>query len=169
MLCEAWWKVWSSLCGMMGSAVNFMPYGYLHGFNNLVIYIFIYFIMFKLLFFYFNLLRVFHFSLSDSKCPWVSGTLLSFLADLNNAIVWMVSTRPLISKSSSSCTNPLVTALSVSITIDITITFMFHSFSVLFAFFQFYHVVCQNGKVHYLTSSFLFFFFLFFFFFFFFL
>ena len=37
----------------------------------------------------------------------------------------MISTSLLISKSSSSCTNPLVTA---SITICVTVTFMFHSF-----------------------------------------
>ena len=43
---------------------------------------------------------VFHWSLSDSKSPQVSRTLLSILAVLNNAVVWMVSTRPLISKSS---------------------------------------------------------------------
>ena len=37
---------------------------------------------------------VFHWSLSDSKSPQVSRTLLSILAVLNNAVVWMVSTRP---------------------------------------------------------------------------
>ena len=43
----------------------------------------------------------FHWSLSDSKSPQVSRTLLSILAVLNNALVWMVSSRPPISKSSS--------------------------------------------------------------------
>ena len=43
-------------------------------------------------------------------------------------VVWMVYTHSLISKSSSSCTNPLVTVPSTLITIGITITFMFHSF-----------------------------------------
>ena len=33
----------------------------------------------------------------------VSRTLLSILADLNNVVVWMVSTRPLISKSFEGC------------------------------------------------------------------
>ena len=37
---------------------------------------------------------VFHWSLSDSKSPQVSRTLLSILAVLNNAVVWIVSTRP---------------------------------------------------------------------------
>ena len=40
-------------------------------------------------------LMVFHWSLSDSKSPQFSRTLLSILADLNNAVVWMVSTCPL--------------------------------------------------------------------------
>ena len=40
----------------------------------------------------------------------------------------MVSTRPLISNSSSPCINLLVTVLSTAITIGITITFMFYSF-----------------------------------------
>ena len=39
-------------------------------------------------------LMVFHWSLSDSKSPHVSRTLLSILAILNNVVVWMVSTRP---------------------------------------------------------------------------
>ena len=40
----------------------------------------------------------------------------------------MVSIRPLILMSSSSCINPLVTVPSSPITIGITVTFMFHSF-----------------------------------------
>ena len=51
---------------------------------------------------------VFHWSLSDSKSLQVSRTLLSILANLNNAVVWMVSTLTLISKSSSLFTNSLV-------------------------------------------------------------
>ena len=50
----------------------------------------------------------FHWSLNDSKSPKVSRTLLSILLDLNNAVVWMVST-PFISKSSSPFINHLVT------------------------------------------------------------
>ena len=38
--------------------------------------------------------------MSDSKSTQVSRTLLSILADFNNAVVWVVSTCPLISKSS---------------------------------------------------------------------
>ena len=61
-------------------------------------------------YFYLTHLRVFHTSVSwwflrwilrDSKFPQVSRTLLSILADLNNAVVFMVSTRLLISKSSN--------------------------------------------------------------------
>ena len=39
---------------------------------------------------------VFHKSLSDSKSPLVSGTFLSILVDLSNAVVLTVSTRPVI-------------------------------------------------------------------------
>ena len=74
---------------------------------------------------------VFHWSLSDGKFPRVSRILLSILADRNNDVGWMVSTHPLISNSSSPCTNPLVTVQSVPITIGITVTFVFHS---LFSF-----------------------------------
>ena len=43
----------------------------------------------------------------------------------------MVSTHPIISKSSSSCTKPLVTVPSAPITVGITVTLLFHSFSVI--------------------------------------
>ena len=46
-------------------------------------------------------LVVFFWSLSDSKSHQVSRTLLSILADLSNAVVWVVYICPLISKSSS--------------------------------------------------------------------
>ena len=71
---------------------------------------------------------VFYWSLSNSKSLQVSRTLLSILADLNNVVVWIVSTRPLFSKSSSPFINHLVTVPRAPITIDITVTFMFHSF-----------------------------------------
>ena len=71
---------------------------------------------------------VFHWSLSDSKSPEISRTLLSILAVLNNAVVWMVSTRPPTSKSSSPFSNPLVTVPNAPITIGIIFTCMFHSF-----------------------------------------
>ena len=106
---------------------------------------------------------VFYWSLSDSKSSQVSRTLLCIQTDLNNAIMWMVSTRPFISKTSRPCTNPLVTIPSVPITIGITITFKFYSFFqfsskvlvfiFLFTFLQFYCVVSQNSKVDYLASS----------------
>ena len=71
---------------------------------------------------------VLHWSLSDSKSPQVSRTLLSILAVLNNVVVWMVSTRPPTSKSSSPFRNPLVTVPNAPITIGIIFTFMFYSF-----------------------------------------
>ena len=81
---------------------------------------------------------IYHWSFSDSRFPQVSRTLLSILADLDNAVVciladlnvvvWMVATRPLISNSSSPFINPLVTVSNAPITIGITVTFIFHSF-----------------------------------------
>ena len=63
------------------------------------------------------------------KSPKVSRTLLSILPNLNNTVVWTVSTRPFVSKSSRPCTNPLVTVSRAPITIGIMVTFMFHNFS----------------------------------------
>ena len=71
---------------------------------------------------------VFHWSLNDSKSPQVSMTLLSILAVLNNAVVWMISTRQPTSKSSSPFSNPLVTVANVPITIGIIVTCMSRSF-----------------------------------------
>ena len=71
---------------------------------------------------------IFHWSLSDSKSPPVSRTLLSSLVVLNNAAVWMVSTRPPTSNSSRPFNNPFVTVLKAPITIGIIVTFIFHSF-----------------------------------------
>ena len=73
-------------------------------------------------------LMVFHWSLRDSNSPQVSRTLLSILAVLNNAVVWIVSTRPPTSKSSNRFNNPLVTVPKPPITIGIIVTFMFPSF-----------------------------------------
>ena len=47
-------------------------------------------------------------SLSDSKSPQDSRAFLSILNDLNNAVVWMISTCILISKSSSIFIKPLL-------------------------------------------------------------
>ena len=71
---------------------------------------------------------VFHWNLSDSKSPQVSRTLLGILAVFNNAVFWMVSTRPPTSKSSSPFSNPLVTVPNAPITIGIIVTSIFHNF-----------------------------------------
>ena len=68
-------------------------------------------------------LMVFLWSLSESKSPQVS----SILAVFNNVVVWMVSTHPLISKSSSSFINPLMTVPRASITAGINTAFMFYN------------------------------------------
>ena len=49
---------------------------------------------------------VFQWILSDGKSPQDSRT-LCILASLNNAVIWMVSASPFISKSSIPFTNPL--------------------------------------------------------------
>ena len=69
-----------------------------------------------------------HWSLSHSKSPQISRSLLSISPDLSNALIWMVPTYPLISKSFCSFTNPLGNIPSAPATIGITIIFMFHSF-----------------------------------------
>ena len=108
------------------------------------------------------MLIVSHWCLSDIRSPQISRTLLNILDDLNNAAVWIVSTFPLISKSSSLCTNLI--GPRAPITTAITVVFMFHSFifpfsskvQVLilrFAFFQLYSVVSRNSKVHNSASS----------------
>ena len=108
-------------------------------------------------------LMVFHWRLSDSKFPQVSRTLLGILANLNNDVVWAFSSRPVISKFCSPCTDSLVTVPRVPIIISIKVIFMFQSFfqypskvQILihhFAFFQFYSVVRWDSKVHDFASS----------------
>ena len=71
---------------------------------------------------------VLHWGLSNSKSPQISRTRLRILAVLSNAVVWIVSTRPPISKSSRPFNNPLVIMPNAPITIGTIVTFMFHSF-----------------------------------------
>ena len=73
-------------------------------------------------------LMVFHWSLGDIKSPQVSRTLLSIMANLNNAVVWMVFTRPLIYKSPCLFINLVVTVPRAPITIGINVVCMFSSF-----------------------------------------
>ena len=85
---------------------------------------------------------VFHWSVSDSKSPQVSRTRLSILAVLNNTVVWMVSTRPPNSMSSSPVDNPLVTVPKTPITIGTIVTFMLLLLLLLLLFFSFlYNIV----------------------------
>ena len=115
---------------------------------------------------------VFLWSLSDSKSPQVSRTILSILPVYNNVVVWMVSTRPPTSKSSSPFSNPFVTLPKAPITIGIIapscsivffnslvrsryLSFFSHSFSFilwsagtarsLFSFFLFLLVTIRSG------------------------
>ena len=106
---------------------------------------------------------VFHWSLSDTKTPQVSNTLLSILAVFNNTVVWMVFTRLPTSKSSSPFYNHLVIVPKAPITIGTIITLMFHSFFqfsskieiliLLFTFFQVYSVLNKDSKVDNFANS----------------
>ena len=106
---------------------------------------------------------IFHWSLSDSKSPQVSRTILSILAVLNNVVMSMISTHPPAFKSSNPFINPLFTVPKAPNTIGIIVTFMFQFFFqfsrkvevfiLLFIFFQFYSVVSRNSKVYNFTNS----------------
>ena len=108
-----------------------------------------------------------HWILSDSRSTQVSRTLLRVLAVFDNAVVWMVSTRPPTSKSSRLFNNPLVTVPKAPITIGIIVTFMFPRFFQfsskvlvlisLFTFFQF--LSAETPKLTILQIFFFFFFF----------
>ena len=91
--------------------------------------------------------RVFHTSVNRwfLNRVWGRASLLSILADLNNAIVWMVSIRSLISKTSSPFTSPLVFVLWAPITIGITVTFMVHSF---------FNSITRSGNLSFFSLSF---------------
>ena len=71
---------------------------------------------------------VFQWRMSYSKSPQVSRNLLSILAVFNNAVLWMVPTRLLTSKSSRSFNNSLVTVPQEPITTGIIVTIMFYIF-----------------------------------------
>ena len=101
---------------------------------------------------YYYSLWVFHTSinewsfsgLSDNKPFQVSRTLLNILVNLNNAVIWMVLTLPLISNSLSPC-KPLETIPSALIIISITapscsIVFLvlWRSPSICLSFFHFF-------------------------------
>ena len=95
-----------------------------------------------------RLLIAFHRNLSDSKFPLVSRTLFSILADLNHTVAWMVSTRPIISKSSPPCINPLVTIPRAPIIIGNSITFIFRSFFNSLARLIYYHQIFAIKNVN---------------------
>ena len=105
-------------------------------------------------------LIIFHWSLSDSKSPQVSRSFLSILAVLQNVVVWMVSTRPLFSMSSSLFNNHLITVPRATIKIAIIVTFMFYSFFnsqrrsryLSFFAFSFNFTLCSAGTENFVSS-----------------
>ena len=102
--------------------------------------------------------------MSDSKFLQITRTLLNIPANLNNVAVSMVLILFLFYFYFSLLCKPLETIPSVPITINITDTFIFHSIfsslarskyvSVYLLFFLFPSVVCWNGTIHEMSSSF---------------
>ena len=89
-------------------------------------------------------LMVLHWSLSDSKSPIVSRIFRCIRTDLNNAIVWIVSTRPVIFKFSIFCIIPSVIIIKAPITIVMNVHFTFHVFSIPLqglVFYPFFHIL----------------------------
>ena len=126
-------------------------------------------------YYFFTLLKVFHTRVnqwfltgSDNKSLQISRILLSILAVLNIAVVWMVSTRPLISMPSSTSTKRLLIVLGEALTIGITVICIFRnifqfSSKVLvllffFVFFLFYSVLGRDSRSHNSATLFFFFF-----------
>ena len=147
------------------------------------IQVFLIFFIFFLIFFIFVAVaiiiiysfRVFHVSASwwYSTRVWVRasslkslGTLPSILTVLNNVVIWMVSTRPPTSKSSSLFSNPYCSKRTnynwYYCHPHVPQFFQFPSkvevLILLFTFFQFYSVVSRDCKVGYFASSLFFFF-----------
>ena len=89
-------------------------------------------------------LVVIQWSLSDSKCPQVSKTLLRILVNFNNGVVWMVAFLFLISNSSSVLSKPLGTIANTPITIGITITPMFLNFLSSLARFKYLTIFSRS-------------------------
>ena len=93
----------------------------------------------------------------------VSWTLPCILGRINNSVIWMVSTRSLISKTTSPNTNYLVRVPRAPIKNGCTVTSMFYSFSIpkqgsdtslSLRFSSFYTLVCWDSNVHNFGSSF---------------
>ena len=135
-------------------------------------YYFYYYHFYYYYYYYYLLIRVFHISVSwwFSTGVWVTASVLKspglfsvIRPFLNNVAVWMVSTRPPISKSFSPFSNPSVTVPNAPITIGIIVTCMFHFFFefpslvevriLLFTFFQFYSLVSRDIKVDNFANS----------------
>ena len=116
-----------NISNTQGSAIEFYGFHFLGQIMVCVYCIFQHLSLFLLIllleiFSYLHYLMVFHWSLSGGWCPQVSRTLLSIVADLNNAVVWMVSNCYLISTSSSPFTKPLGIVPSVPITVSVNVT-----------------------------------------------
>ena len=99
---------------------------------------------------YFTLFWAFHTSVTwwFSTGVWVMAIVLKsprffliFGLILIISFIWILSTHPLIYKSSSPFINTLVTVPSAPITTGITVTFLFHSSS-SFSYYYYYYFLC---------------------------
>ena len=97
---------------------------YLYYYAKFRISFFIYFVSFSHQLY----LIVFHWSLSDSTFLRVFGAFLRIIANLRRDLVWVVSVLPLIFSSQSFFPALGGRSKRPPTTIDITITFMLHSF-----------------------------------------
>ena len=98
---------------------------------------------------------VFHWSLNDKNFPHVSTTLPSILVDLNNAVVWMVSPRSLISTFAALFPSFEDRSKSTNHNFHSSITFtvLWQGLKYFFAFFVFHGVKNSlNGKFAFLNN-----------------
>ena len=99
-------------------------------------------------------MEISHWSLSDSKPPQISRTLLSMLVDCISPVVWMILILPLISSSPTLFSRFLGTDSGAPITTGITVTIMFHYFfSSLARSWRFFALLCFRSVVHKFIKS----------------
>ena len=142
-----WWgKSHSSVENTVGKYQAFLIWR-----KNRRVYSIFFFFSFRSLFqfYYLSFLWVTRWSFTEA---WVtarfSRSLLTILAVHNNAMVWIVSSIPLISYSSSHFSKPLETVPIAPTIVGITVTIMFH------AFFFHFMVSCKYFLVVSLSSIF---------------
>ena len=90
---------------------------------------------------------IFHWGLSDIKSPRISRILLRILARLKSALIWIDSIIPLISSPSSLFSKSLGAVSRALTTIDIIVTFIFHSFFSSLTSPREYYAIYFKGQI----------------------